>query len=73
MFQTYLHQPVQREPVEKDVREELDNAEQGENYPVHQPLGVIGLGRRFNSFHRGVCWVHEPDGVAQELGSIAKD
>lgn len=47
----YLGKPVQGEPIEKDVREELNHAEKGEHDPVHQPLGVIISWRGFNGFH----------------------
>jgi len=46
-----LCQPIQGEPVEKNVGEELDHAEHGEDDPVHEPLGVIIPGRGLDRFH----------------------
>lgn len=34
----YLSKPVEWDPADQQVREELDNGEDGENNPVHQPL-----------------------------------
>lgn len=47
----YLHKEIQREPREKDVREELDNVERSEDNPIDQPLSIVVFSGTFHGFY----------------------
>ena len=42
-YPIHLDQPVEGHPADNGVGEELDDREEGEDDPVHQPLGVVRL------------------------------
>ncbi len=41
MIVRYLHEPIERKPTEYEIREELDNTEEGEYHPIREPFRVI--------------------------------
>ena len=48
---TYLEEPVERDPEEEDVSEELDQSKGAVHHPVDQPLCVIVFVCAFNGFY----------------------
>ena len=49
----YLEEEVERHPGEDSVGEELDDAEEGEDDPVREPLRVVLLILRVNGLAPG--------------------
>ena len=49
---TRLHEPVHGDPADEGVGEELEDGEEGEDDPVHQPLRVVILPARLESLDR---------------------
>jgi len=66
-----LKEPVERNPEEENVTEELHEVEAGVHHPVGQPLCVVIFVRTFDGFDATIRWVNEPNKVAEELSSIA--
>jgi len=60
-----FYKPVDRKVASNNVREELENVEEGEHSPISQPLRVIILMRGFNSFDRNVSRIEESSKVAK--------
>ena len=47
-----LDEPVEGDPADEEVREELEAGEEGEDDPVHQPLRVVRLRARLQGLDR---------------------
>jgi hypothetical protein len=41
MIVRYLHEPIEGKPTEYEIREELDNTEEGEYHPIREPFRVV--------------------------------
>ena len=68
----YLQEPVERDPSDENVGEELAEWKEGKDDPVHEPLGVVRLARALQGLDRAIRGVNEADEITQELGAIAK-
>ena len=68
----YLEQPVERHPPDQEVWEELQNGEEGEHDPIHEPLCVVLLVRGLQGLDGAVGGVQEPNAVAEQLGPEAE-
>lgn len=64
---TNLYQPVQWKPANNEVREVLDDGEAREHHPVRQPFRVVVPLWRFQSLHRHIRRVNEPNGIAYQF------
>ena len=68
----YLCQPVEGDPSNKDVREELYDGEDWEDDPVGQPLHVIVLLLGLDGLDGAVGGVDKANPVAQQLSTVAE-
>ena len=68
-----LEKPIDWEDRDDLNREELENGEDGEDNPVSQPLGIVFLVARFDSFDAHVRWVHESHEVTNKLSRMSED
>jgi hypothetical protein len=46
-----FHKPIQWEPIQKDIREELDNAKERKDHPIHEPFSIVMCWFAFNCFN----------------------
>jgi len=67
-----LAEPVEGDPANQEVGEELEEGEEGEDNPVGQPLGVVLLHLGLQRLDGGISRVDKPDHVTQQLRPVPK-
>jgi len=68
-----LNKPVDWKISNDGFRKEFDQVEDGKNDPIGQPLSIIIFRCTFDSFHRNVSRIQEPNEIAEKFSEVTEN